>query len=146
MPNIAAMAKSIINIIPTTPNVKPKQPYFGAEPCGSGSERSAAISPISGEKSIEMINAQPKPMLRRLPNRATKTSRNTPDKTAKITIPSIVFCFRLSFHSVVSSEWKLLASTVGKEQLAKFFCFRCAKCLAYESAGNGRRESHRVEI
>ena len=60
---------------------------------GSGSESNTAIMPISGVKSTDKINAQPKPILRRLPNKPTKTSnKRCPDNkpNAKIAVIIII--------------------------------------------------------
>ena len=79
-----------IKIVPKQPNEYPKQPYLGSAPAGSGFEIRAAIKPISGVKSTDIINAQPKPILRRLPKSPTNTSSNKwPDNNPKVKIENI---------------------------------------------------------
>ena len=92
-PKSKAVVISTISNAPRQPNVCPKQPYFDSEPAGSGVEISTAIKPISGVKIAEIINAQPKPILRRLPKSPTKTSSRMPDAIPKNRIPHILpFC------------------------------------------------------
>ena len=136
-PSSNAAPIKIINTAPRQPNDSPKMPYFGSESCGNRSESNTAISPISGENNNEIINAQPKPILRRLPNRPIRASTPTPNTTAQIRIGIITPIFWLSLHSVICSEWQLLACAVGEEQLAKLLLLRSAKGLAHECACNG---------
>ena len=90
-PKRTPAAIRIRNNIPRQPNERPKQPYFGSAPTGSGDEISAAMSPINGVKITEIRNAQPKPKLRRLPRSPTKISSNKwPDNNPKVKIENII--------------------------------------------------------
>ena len=115
------MAISTRKIVPKQPNEYPKQPYLGSEPAGSGSEIRAAIKPISGVKSTDIINAQPKPRFLRLPKSPTNTSSSIPDARAKITIEDTILfsfpfsVFRFPFHSVECSKRQLFPCSVGEE-------------------------------
>ena len=83
-----------IKIEPKQPNEYPKHPYLGSAPAGSGLDIRAAIRPISGVNSTDMIKVQPKPILRRLPKSPTNTSSNRwPDNNPKVKIENILlFC------------------------------------------------------
>ena len=112
---------------------------------GRGSESNTAIMPISGVKSTDKINAQPKPILRRLPKNPTNTSSNRPDTRAKITIEDTILfsfpfsVFRFLFHTIVCSKWKILAGSISEVQLAKLLLCRCAEHLVHKCACDGRR-------
>ena len=112
-PKSKAVVISTISNAPRQPNVCPRQPYFDSEPAGSGVEISTAIKPISGVKIAEIINAQPKPMLRRLPKSPTNTSSRMPEAKPKNAIPHIRLLFNsFPFHTIECSERQLLTGSI----------------------------------
>ena len=133
---------STIKMVPRHPNEYPKHPYLGSAPFGNSLDNSTKISPISGVKITDKINAKPKPIFLRLPNKPTRTSsRICPESNPKSKILENIVLFvknYLSFATVECSERKLFAGAVGKVELTELLLCGRTEHLVHECAGNGR--------
>ena len=94
------------------------------------------------QKITDKINAKPKPIFLRLPNKPTKTSsRICPESNPKSKILENIVIFvknYLSFATVECSERKLFACAVGEVELAELLLCGRTEHLMYECAGDGR--------